>query len=233
MKRIGVSINILNYNNLIIDYSLHEQLNGFIYSLLKLKFPELHENRGIKDFNFSNLISPKAKYNKDGIHISQPRAYLNISSTDDDKINCIIEQLQNKSTIHKISNIDFRILSVYDDSINITGNHIKLRTTTPVCINTKTDDKERYVSLIEEKQLFLDNMKHNIKTKTGCSDIEIIIADKNIQRKSMKYKDGYITGYLFDFEIKCEDANILNTIYYNGVGIKNALGFGFVDLIKK
>lgn len=77
MKRISIGLEILNHKDLIVNYSLNGEISSFIYSILRKEYPGLHESKEIKDFCFSNIIFKDAKYESDGIHLTNnSRAWL-------------------------------------------------------------------------------------------------------------------------------------------------------------
>ena len=195
---------------------------------------EFHESGLPNKFSFFDVIFKNNTFSKDGIHISESKAHLIISSDNQDILDKLISNINNQK-VYRISNIIFKIVSIHnDDNINIpndsTINLIKLKTVSPIVINNY--DEELYLSLINDEELFINGLKKNIITKIGKpSDIDIIIDKNTIKQKAVNYKGGLIIGFLFDFKIISNNDVILKS-YYNGFGSKNAIGFGFVKQIK-
>ena len=226
MKRISLVLDILNYNNLIIKYDLNYETSSLIYSWLKDEFPELHDKKDNKGFCYSDIITPNSKNTPNGLSISSPKAYLNISSIHEDHILEIERKLNdNIGKIYDIDNIKIRVLKIYNDNHIDFSNSMNFWTLSPVCVST-IDNTE--VSLLKTPEIFINSLKKNIINKYNInSDVEINIDQKSIKQKSIAYKDGHILAFLFNFNIK-SDVDIIKKIYYNGLGIKNSIGFGMI-----
>jgi len=229
MKRISLVLNVLNYNNLVIEYYLNHEISAFVYSLVNDQ--ELHDSTETNKFSFSNIIFKNNTFeNNNGIHIHESKAHLIISSDRQNVIDSIIKNVDYKK-LYSVSNILFRIVSIHEDTdinLNIPS---KFRTISPVVINNEPGKKGQ-ISLILNKNMFISGLKTNISNKIDrVTDIDIIIDISTIIQRRVRYKDGYIMGYLFDFEIQ-SDYDVILKSYYNGFGCKNAIGFGFVKQIK-
>lgn len=234
MNRIKISLEVLNYNDLIVDYNLNHELSSFFYALLKDDFPKLHDDKKIKNFVFSNIILPNAVYLKEGIALKSSYACILFSSTDSKKVESIEKKLKIKNKVYEVLNIHFKVNEVYNDDLKVMGSSLFLRTVTPACITINKEGKETFISLIDEPELFAEYMKKNIISKAKCENnewIEIEIDKNSVKRKLIKFKNCYIQGFLFDFNIKCSP-RIMSIVLYNGIGVKNAIGLGFVKIRK-
>jgi CRISPR-associated endoribonuclease Cas6 len=230
MKRISLVLDILNYNNLIIKYNLNYETSSLIYSWLEDEFPELHDDKDNKGFCYSDIITPNSKNITHGISISTPKAYLNISSLHEDHILAIERKLNNNpGKIYDVDNIKFRVLKIYNDNHVDFSDNMDFWTLSPVCVSFIANEE---VSLLNTPEIFINSLKKNIINKYNItSKLDINIDMKSIKRKKVTYKDGHILSFLFNFNIK-GDVEIIKKIYYNGLGIKNSIGFGMIRKIK-
>lgn len=242
MKRISIAIDILNFKNLKVSYDLNHEIQSLIYSLLENEYKDLHDEITIKDFTFTNLIFRECK-RSNIVELNTSKAYLNISSDDENKISAIIKVLTSDvNKIYYISNIKFTISDIKDIDKSVINNKVKLRTETPICLTAQKEELKYltnpnkkefpYISLIYDEDFFIKKLKHNILHKSNLfdDDIKININKKSIKRKSIPYKDGYIVCFHFEFEIEGK-SEIIEKSYYAGFGTKNALGFGYVKLL--
>ena len=225
MKRISLVLNVINSNNLVIEYYLNHEISSFVYSLIN--DIELHDIKCANKFCFSNIIF-KNNTSNNGLHIHESKAHLLISSDLPNVISSIIKNVD-YNKIYKVSNILFKVVKIYEDN-NINLNlPSKFKTFSPIVIE-KFGGGE--ISLIDNPSFFISELKKTILNKIGrVADINIIIDNSTIINRGVRFKGGYIEGYLFNFEIQSEYDVILKS-YYNGFGNKNAMGFGFVKQIK-
>ena len=230
MKRISLVLEILNNDNLIVKYDLNEQISSFIYSLLEKEFPQLHNEKGIKNFCFSNIIFTKSKFEKEGILVTNSKAHLLISSSEKRIIGSIVNSINSDRKVYKIDNIRFKINAVYNDDFLKIDKELNLKTVTPICVIDKNSD---CISLLENKELFVEFLKKNMIHKNNFINDNIIIEidEQSIKQKKILYKEKKLLSFLFNFKVTSSQELIQNS-YYKGFGLKNSIGFGFVKIIK-
>jgi CRISPR-associated endoribonuclease Cas6 len=242
-------------NSLPINYQY--ELSSFVYHTLARADEQytwwLHENGFTVDkkqfrlFSFSSFEIPTYKIEADRIII------------DSDKIKWYISFLPEKSTEHFIqglfnniefsigdskSKVNFRVSSVEMTNTELAYEILNFQTLSPVCI-TRHDPLQKQViyenpdSEYASEALFL-NLKNKYKAYFGHeyegeSTFEFKLLSKPqsklITIKTNTPEQSRVKGFKFKFSLKA-DPQLMQIMYHCGLGEKNAMGFGFVELNK-
>lgn len=232
MKRIFLKLEILNSTNLLIPFDLNNKISSWIYSIVGDKMPMLHDSENPKNFCFSNISLSKKEITKNGLMLLSKNAALIVSSTNCDFITHFLESIElNSRRPYQIGDIFFKIVDIKEDSIFPTANTFFMETITPICINYKVDKKHIYINPIDHKELYIQQLKKNILSKTTIDEsIDLEIISNTIKHKSIKIKNGYVKAYHFSFMVS-GSPEIIKHNYYSGFGVKNSQGFGLTNIL--
>lgn len=210
-------------------------IQGFIYSLLKnnLEFKELHNLKGFKFFNFSNIF-PIGDFEKDSLK------KIIISSPDVNFIKTIYQELKNKEYF-MLNKYKMEIMKVKLLNDNFSKNVI---TATPIVLY-ENNKNNRYYSFKSKPDFnfFFERLKDNAIKKYNAFYQKDFVLDDNLfstfeynKEVSIRLKkDGnqfIIIGSLWrnlEFNVNKSNKNFYKFLYDVGLGEKNSLGFGFLN----
>lgn len=213
-------------------------IQGFIYSILKNDsvFSRLHNIKGFKFFNFSNIF-PISDFEKNSLK------KLIISSPNEDLIKCIYNNLKGKSTF-RLKNYKMELLKV---SILRNKSCNKFISSTPLVL-FENNFVNKYYSFKQNSDFnfFFERLKDNAIKKYNAFKGEDFNLDTELfanfefgREVSIRLeKNGnkfIIIGSLWkdlEFNITRENKDFYNFIFDNGLGEKNSLGFGFLNCRK-
>ncbi len=210
-------------------------VQGFLYSLLQdTEFSELHNRKGFKFFTYSNIF-PINDFFPD------KEKTLIVSSPSKKLIEAFYEGLKDKNHIY-LSDTPLKIVEVKMFSIKLTGKFI---TATPIVVQKKPGV---YISFEhgDTVELFLERIKENaIKKYNAFYDDELSLEEelfdllKFYKEVAMILKkddkEFTVIGSLWSLlqkRIPKGYGKFYRFILDCGLGEKNSLGFGFLNVIK-
>lgn len=189
-------------------------------------------NYKLKNFGFNGITFYKFKFiDNNKILLLNNKAFLSIFSVDDVFIENIAKNI-NKNKIYRIDGMFFNVTNYRIINKQFIGNNFVLKTVDPISLTCKINNKFTQITYQNDKNKFIDLLLTNLNKKCNSNlkkdDIEIISAkQKYIQYKynsSKKCTNAII-------RIKC-NADIINTLYYSGLGMLNSAGFGSFQILK-
>jgi len=205
---------------------------GFIhekgYSLQKRKY---------KLFTFSNLFGDfTIDYNKKVFKFLE-KAYLLVSSHDD----LFIEYVGNTLLKEKFFDIKSQKVEILNVELKKFPNVNKIRviTKSPITVySTKIIDGKKWVNYYtpydqEFYDLIVDNLIRKFKAYYGQypnEKLEIKHIGKKAKERIIIYKNTVIKGWLSLFELE-GDRKLLELAFDSGLGSKNSIGFGCIDIL--
>lgn len=215
-------------------------IQGFIYSLLKNElFSFLHDQKGFKFFNFSNIF-PISKFERNTIK------KLLISSPNEKLIKYLYKTLKNK-TIFYLKNYKMELLKV-----KILKNKYcksSFQTSTPIVLFEKNQENKYYSFNNQNKdfEFFFSRLKDNAIKKYNAFYNEDYYFDgpifENIKFKRevsiMLDKNNnqfMIIGSLWDLlkiNYNKKNKKFYKFLFDCGLGEKNSLGFGFLNYSRR
>ena len=213
-------------------------IQGLIYYYLKgTEFEAIHDSKKFKFFTFSDIFpigdfEPGKKKN------------LLISSPNKDLISVLYDNFENKRSI-RIKNMEFTITNLKKFNLKIGNRFI---TGSPIVLY-KDNRSNQYFSFQRDKDLnfFLTRLKENALKKYAAFTGEILEFDENLFDELVfgkevcvnDFKDGkpfIIIGTIWKLLMKSYIPEKYKKFYEFlldcGLGEKNSLGFGFLNLIK-
>jgi CRISPR-associated endoribonuclease Cas6 len=246
--------------NCLYDLGYYHKLQGVIYSLLKdTPYSILHNKKGYKFFCFSNIF-PIPKKEQNGKIFEGERKKLLISSPDKLFIKFLEDKLQQKLEEKKeinIGDMSFRILKVKKFEIKLKKN-IRLITATPIIIRIPERNYEKYkipkqyrkkryvfwrasypfeafVKQLEENLVkkYNEFYKTNLSIDEGI--FEIFKYKKSVATRFILHgKEQMLVGSIWEFiftYLTEKQKKLLEFGIDCGLGERNSLGFGFVNLV--
>jgi len=224
-------------------------LQGYIYSMFKEAFPQLHdkgfryEKRSFRHFTFSRLFSKGIRRQGDSLKIRNPIRF-SMSFLMDPMPNLAIKHLIQKRNL-RIGNGEFEIKDASAFTEPVTGEEDEVefdfQTLSPI-VTYRTIEKNgkpytQYYTPYDSDfyELIKDNMKRKYTSIFGKEpkeehDCFIVPTDIN-PKKSLaivKYKGFIIKGYTGRFHYK-GNGKLALIAYNTGFGAKNPQGFGMAD----
>lgn len=214
------------------------QIQSFIYSLLKeTKYHELHDEKGFKFFNFSNIF-PIGDYTPNSIK------KLIISSPDPTLISTLYHTLKS-TTFFKIGPCPMELLKVKPVKTIVTET---MQTATPILISSEPCTTHLHCfKQGDSLTQFFDRLKENAINKYNAftgEDFELTSdlftgfqLDKEVATPVyLNQQKLPLIGSLWknlSFNLTKENKKFYSFLIDTGLGEKNSMGFGFVNCIKE
>lgn len=216
-----------------------------ILSFIKLSLSESDENEYKKLYNEKDPIQKpftfsvffnKPEITKERITLKDKKFELNVS-IEDYETAIILYNAFNKQKYKKFSiNQNSWTLQNITMAIEkqIINNSINIKFVSPLCVRSRTNNKDYYYSYEHEK--FEETIKVNIKEQLKISNLEESIVDTfeikpiNAKKVIIRFYEKQIECSTGIFNIKGEP-ELLNYIYKSGLGSKHSSGFGMFQVI--
>jgi CRISPR-associated endoribonuclease Cas6 len=217
-------------------------LQGFIYTALG--YPNFNapihdhanrlENRPFKLFVFSE-INGKSKYlNKEELLYFEEDGYFDFSSYNQDLVIKIIDYMNLNNNILLGKQV-VKILGydILNDYVSPNRNHFTFRTCSPiVCYQTENKRVKYFDPQNKEfSQSIMSNLekKYFICYNDKMPDMKIIKID-SIKKKVVYFRKVFYIAYHCSLTIETESLKLVSLILSTGLGSKNSMGFGMVQL---
>lgn len=200
---------------------------------------ETHAHQGFKFYTFSNLMLINRKPGKSGLCFE--RAFFILSSPDDRFIKSFAEGLLQKPEFYldgprgKVDFVIERIEILQELSF---GDECWFKTLSPIYVKTMRKENEdlRETDLYPTEPKFYENLHRNLVERfsefygKAPFDHFDVIETANIKPKRIKIAEGYRRCTLMSLRIQASP-ELLKFAYEAGLGEKNAMGFGCVDVV--
>lgn len=232
----------------------YHKLQGFVYGMLRERFPEIHNKKGYKFFCFSNIFP----YGDGRIKEGEIKNFL-ISSPSQKIINAITEYLsEKKGEIVNIGENLFSIKSWSVFNVSLPYKNVRISTATPIIIRIpermyetygipESDRKKSYIYWrpMYPFKAFVKQLSENLikkfndfyGTEIQSYDLfEEFVFKKSVNlRLVIEGKSYGASGSLWEFAWSYMDAVQRRVIEFGldaGFGERNSWGFGFVNVVR-
>ncbi|HBT39929.1 MAG: CRISPR-associated protein, Cas6 family [Thermotoga sp. 50_1627] len=198
-----------------------------------------YQKRKYKMYCFSRLLG-NFQLNQDRKTIKfHESVTLIVSSFDDNLIELLVDKLSRFETLHLGENkIRPSKITLFDLPPT---NFIQVSTKSPVTVYSTIEERGKKITLYHnpESEDFIRILKENLKRKylaifgdesESNFDIEIQHVGEQPRKVVVVYKGTRISGWLTSFDLK-GPYQILKLAYDTGIGSKNSIGFGCIELI--
>lgn len=214
----GLVYELLRYDPAL-SGELHNKRNGNTDSLKLFCFSELHGRHSIED---RKLVFPEP-------------FFFEVRSAVDIIVDTIAERVMRDSVI-KVDGCVCRVSGMWTDSIAFKTGALELRANTPItAYRTGVDKIRTYYSPAEREfyEIVSNNLAKKFRLLNGREYEEEFsfscLSPGRCKKVVARYKGDYITAFLGDYRLEAS-GELLDAAYYCGLGGKNSMGFGFIDL---
>jgi len=230
--------------NFLIPYNYNSILSAIIYrKIADLDLAStLHSSVDFKFFTFSQIYVPRRKITKEGIISRDGNLHFFISSPHDHLIRSLVEGHLEDTEINfkgdKLLVEQIELLKKPEFK-NRFKNKMKMKTISPIIarIKREIDGKLRVWDLGPADERFYESIQKNLINKyikfygnyDGDSHIKIAPNMKSAKRRRIEVKGSYHRAFMMNFEIE-GDERLLEFAYDCGLGEKNSMGFGMVEV---
>ncbi|GIU72683.1 MAG: CRISPR-associated protein Cas6 [Candidatus Nitrosocaldaceae archaeon] len=223
------------------SYPYYYHIQGMIYNAIKdSKLSYIHNKDSYKFFCFSNLFPLNSNIKK-----------LIISSPHKEFIDYLYEVFENRKIL-KIGSMNFKVSRIKKFKVRV-KKRVKLVTATPIIIRIPRDKYEEYGIkpkhdydyLYWRKEyplnLFIEQLRDNAIKKykefkkrdiDNSFNIKYLNFKKQVSiRLKIHDSEHIVIGTLWEFFIDNTPLDLLRFIIDTGLGERNSLGFGFVNIV--
>jgi CRISPR-associated endoribonuclease Cas6 len=238
-------ITVRNISNLPVDFDYQYGLASMLYFKLAsadVKLAnETHAHQGFKFYTFSNLVLINRIHGKSGLTFEM--AYFILSSPDDRFIKSFTEGLLQQPEFYlngpngKVDLVIERIEILKDISFE---DECWFKTLSPIYIKTmrKENGGLREIDLYPTEPKFYENLHKNLTERFSefygkeAVDHFDVVETAAIKPKRITIADSYRRCSLMSLHIQASP-ELLKFAYDAGLGEKNAMGFGCVDVVDR
>ncbi|NYB51220.1 MAG: CRISPR-associated endoribonuclease Cas6 [Methanobacteriaceae archaeon] len=229
-----------NNRNYLIPYNYNHILSAIIYrKIADLDLAaKLHFSNDFKFFTFSQIYVPNWKRTRKGIISRDGKLEFFISSPNEDLIKSLVEgHLEN-------SVVNFKRDELLVEQIELLKKpffkeNMEMRTMSPVMarIKREVDGKLKIWDLGPGDERFYESIQKNLINKytafygdyDGERWVKIRPDMNSTRRRRIEIKGNYHRCFMMNFEIEA-DSRLIEFAYDCGLGEKNSMGFGMVEL---
>lgn len=229
-------------SNLLIPFNYNHILSAIIYrKIADLDLAaKLHFSKDFKFFTFSQLYFSKWKRSKQGFISLDGKLSFYISSPNDQLIKSLVEgHLEN-------TEVDFKGNKLLVEQIELLKkpefkDKMKFKTMSPISASIKReiDGKLKIWDLGPGDERFYESVQKNLVNKytsfyddyDGDTWIRLRPEMKTAKRRRIEIKGDFHRAYMMEFEMEA-DVRLMELAYNSGLGEKNSMGFGMVDLVE-
>ena len=232
-------------NRLKIPFNYNHIVSAIVYNkIYDLELAQkIHSSQSYKFFTFSNLHIYKFRLLKDGLLSQNGVIDFIISSPDDYLIKSLVEGFLEDLTVNFIGE-ELLVQKVELLAVPNFEEKVKVKTLSPVIVRTKkeVDGELKTWDLPPSKEQFYTNLENNLLSKykefnkLEETDKKITISSemRHVKAKRISIDKGeqetFHRAYLMDLVLE-GDLDLIKFAYDSGLGEKNALGFGMVEII--
>lgn len=236
-------ITIKNLSNLPVGFDYQYGMASMLYFKLAgadvRLANETHAHQGFKFYTFSNLVLMNRKSSKSGLCFE--RAYFVMSSPDDRFIKSFTEGLLQQPEFYldgpngRADLVIERIEILKETSF---GDECRFRTLSPIYVKTMRKESEvlREIDLYPTEPKFYENLHRNLVGRFtefyGRAPVDHfdVVETADIKPKRIRIADNYRRCSLMSLRIQASP-ELLKFAYDAGLGEKNAMGFGCVEIV--
>jgi CRISPR-associated endoribonuclease Cas6 len=200
---------------------------------------ETHAHQGFKYYTFSNLMLMNRKASKSGLSFES--AFFILSSPDDRFIKSFAEGLLQELGFYldgPFGKVDLAIERIEILEVRYFGDECWFKTLSPIYVKTMRKENEdlREIDLYPTEPKFYENLHKNLVERFsefyGRAPVDHfdVIETADIKPKRIKIAEGYRRCNLMSLRIQASP-ELLKFAYEAGLGEKNAMGFGCVDVL--
>lgn len=200
---------------------------------------ETHAHQGFKFYTFSNLIRINKKHSRTGLCFEE--AFFFLSSPDDRFIKSFAEGLLQEPQFYlngPHGKVDFAIERIEILKETSFDDECWFKTLSPIYVKTmrKESDVLREVDLYPTEPKYYENLHKNLVERFsefyGKKPVDHfdVIETADIKPKRIRISEGYRRCSLMSLRIQASP-ELLKFAYDAGIGEKNAMGFGCVDVV--
>lgn len=240
-------------NTLPINYQY--ELSSFVYTAINRSNARystwLHQNgfavnnKYFRLFTFSNLLIPKYSINGDRLIIESTAVDWEIAFLPEQSTEEFIKGIFSEQAFtvgDRQSKVQFRVAGIElmpEPDFRVTA---IFNTLSPVCITRHEPENGRIIYESPDSQYAQNALLMNLKNKyaafhghefTGDDTFEITLLSSPVSKlvsiKTGTPQQSKVRGYTFRFKLKAAQ-ELLHVMYHSGLGEKNAMGFGCVEL---
>ncbi len=237
-------ITVRNLSNLPVNFDYQYGLASMLYFKLAsadIKLAnETHSHQGFKFYTFSNLVLMNRKPSESGLCFE--RAFFILSSPDDRFIKSFAEGLLQQPEFYldgpngKADFVIERIEILKDLSF---GDECWFKTLSPIYVKTirKENESLREIDLYPTEPKFYENLHKNLIERfsefygKAFVDYFDVVETAGIKPKRIKIAESYRRCSLMSLRLQASP-ELLKFAYDAGLGEKNAMGFGCVDMMQ-
>ena len=232
-------------NRLKIPFNYNHIVSAIVYNkIYDLELAQkIHSSQSYKFFTFSNLHIYKFRLLKDGLLSQNGVIDFIISSPDDYLIKSLVEGFLEDLTVNFIGE-ELLVQKVELLAVPNFEEKVKVKTLSPVIVRTKkeVDGELKTWDLPPSKEQFYTNLENNLiskykefnKLEEADKKITISSEMRHVKAKRISIDKGeqetFHRAYLMDLVLE-GDLDLIKFAYDSGLGEKNALGFGMVEII--
>jgi CRISPR-associated endoribonuclease Cas6 len=199
----------------------------------------IHSHQGFKFYTFSNLIIEERIRDKDGLNFT--KAHFFLSSPDPEFIRSFTERLllEPEFFLGKKKKVDFIIERVEILPQREFSDTCTFKTLSPVYVKTmrKRDGKLVEVDLYPKDAKFYENLHTNLTARyeefyghlVEHEHFEVVDV-KDVKPKRISIGNSFRRCSLMKMEVEASP-ELVEFAYDAGLGEKNAMGFGCVDMV--
>jgi len=229
------------------NYLIHYNYNHILSAIIYRKIADLdlaarlHFSKEFKFFTFSQIFAPHFKQAKQGIISKDGKLEFYISSPNDELIKSLVEGHL------EASEVDFKGDKLLVEHIELLKKPdfgdveiVKMRTLSPVMarIKREIDGKLRIWDLGPGDERFYEGIQKNLINKyvsfygdyDGDRWVRIRPDMKSARKRRINIKGNYHRCFMMNFEMEA-DPRLIEFAYDCGLGEKNSMGFGMVEMI--
>ena len=227
--------------NYLIPYNYNHILSAIIYrKIADLDLAsKLHFSKDFKFFTFSQIYVPQFKLTKRGVISRDGKLEFYISSPNDELIKSLVEgHLENTEVNFKGDNLLVEQIELLKRPVF--KENMKMKTMSPIMarIKREVDGKLKVWDLGPGDERFYESIQKNLINKyvkfygdfDGDRWVKIRPDMKSAKRRRIDIKGNFHRAFMMNFEIEA-DQRLLEFVYDCGLGEKNSMGFGMVEVV--
>jgi CRISPR-associated endoribonuclease Cas6 len=202
---------------------------------------KLHFDRDIKLFVFSDLFIPRYRVVRGGLYTKANEVSLTLSSPRSEFISNLVKGLLNSVEKNPLTlrDVPLTVKSIETLRTPEFTDTAEFKALSPIVTSTYRDERIYY--LPPHKDQFYENIAENLRKKHlmvhGKQYKKDIIIDliwtkcPKHPQTSIRIKKGHVVGFKVPLTLTATPT-LLKTAYECGLGEKNSMGFGMVDLYR-
>lgn len=240
-----IQLDLKTKNNFLIPFNYNHILSSIIYNkIADLDYAQkLHISKSFKFFTFSQINVDKIKIANKGLIAKNGKFSFSISSPDEFLIKSLLDGFFEDLCIH-FQNLPVQILNIKALKNPEFSAENNFKTISPIVVRKKriVDGEEKIWDLSPSDEFFR-RLENNLikkyltfnKLEETDKTVEIYSEMRNVKRKRIaitkpNQNTTYTRAYNMDLILN-GDVELIKFAYDCGLGEKNSMGFGMINLI--